>query len=94
MLKKILNWFKSEAEKYAEDTKVIDFPLDKAKKRPQVRKATTRKEKDMPLKKGTSNKTRSENIAKEIRAGKPPKQAEAIGYAVQRETEKKKGKKK
>jgi hypothetical protein len=38
----------------------------------------------MPLKKGTSNKTRSENIATEIRAGKPKKQAIAIGYAVQR----------
>ena len=38
----------------------------------------------MPLKKGKSDKTRSENIAKEMRAGKPAKQAEAIGYAVQR----------
>lgn len=38
----------------------------------------------MPLKEGTSDKTRSENIATEIRAGKPPKQAEAIGYSEQR----------
>ena len=49
----------------------------------------------MPLKKGESDKTRSENIAKEMRAGKPPKQAEAIGYAVQRRAEgKKEGKRK
>lgn len=60
-------------------------PVEKSKKRPYVRKATTRKDKAMPLKKGTSNKTRSENIAKEIKAGKKPAQAEAIGYAVQRE---------
>ena len=39
----------------------------------------------MPLSKGTSDKTRSKNIATEIKAGKPPKQAAAIGYAVQRE---------
>lgn len=38
----------------------------------------------MPLKKSTSNKARSENIAKEIRAGKEPKQAAAIAYANQR----------
>lgn len=38
----------------------------------------------MPLKKGSSNATRSANIAKEIRAGKPAKQAEAIAYSVQR----------
>ena len=37
------------------------------------------------LKKGKSDKTRQENIKKEIAAGKPPKQAVAIGYAVQRE---------
>jgi len=49
----------------------------------------------MPLKKGTSEKTRQSNIKKEIEAGKPPKQAVAIGYAVQREAkEKQKAKKK
>ena len=39
----------------------------------------------MPLIKGTSDKSRSKNIAKEISAGKKPAQAAAIGYAVQRE---------
>ena len=38
----------------------------------------------MPLEKSKSDKARSKNIAIEIRAGKDPKQAEAIGYAVQR----------
>ena len=46
----------------------------------------------MPLKKSKSNKARSANIATEIRAGKNPKQAAAIAYAVQRKA--KKGKKK
>ena len=45
----------------------------------------------MPLKKGTSDKTRQANIKKEIAAGKPIKQAVAIGYAVQREAIAKKG---
>lgn len=45
----------------------------------------------MPLKKGSSNKTRSENIKREVQAGKPLKQAEAIGYAEQRRA--KRGKK-
>lgn len=45
----------------------------------------------MPLKQGTSNKTRSENIATEIRHGKDPKQAAAIAYSVQRKNEGKKG---
>lgn len=43
----------------------------------------------MPLKKGSSKKTREENIKREIAAGKPPKQAVAIAYAVQRRTKKK-----
>ncbi len=34
---------------------------------------------------GRSDASRSKNIATEIRAGKPPKQAEAIAYSVQRE---------
>jgi len=45
----------------------------------------------MPLIKGTSDNTRQKNIKKEIEAGKPPKQAVAIGYAVQREAIGKKG---
>lgn len=42
------------------------------------------------LKKGTSKKTLSENIKTEISAGKKPKQAVAIAYAVKREASKKK----
>lgn len=42
----------------------------------------------MPLKHGTSDKTRQANIKREIEAGKPIKQAVAIGYAVQREAKK------
>ncbi|ABR10535.1 BcepNY3gp01 [Burkholderia phage BcepNY3] len=38
----------------------------------------------MPLIEGKSDKSRSENIRTEVEAGKSPKQAEAIGYAVQR----------
>jgi len=39
----------------------------------------------MPLIKSSSKKARSENIRREIDAGKPAKQAVAIGYSVQRE---------
>ena len=38
----------------------------------------------MPLVKSKSKKAREANIATEIAAGKDPKQAVAIGYAVQR----------
>lgn len=38
----------------------------------------------MPLKAGASDKDRSFNILAEIHAGKPNKQAVAIGYAIQR----------
>mgnify|MGYP005828343123 CR=1 FL=1 len=46
----------------------------------------------MPFKKGSSNKTREENIKREIAAGKPIKQAVAIGYSEQRAAKKKKRK--
>lgn len=38
----------------------------------------------MPLVKSKSNKARSENIRREVHAGRPPVQAEAIAYSMQR----------
>ena len=42
----------------------------------------------MPLVKSASKQARQENIKREIDAGKPPKQAVAIGYSVQRQARK------
>lgn len=44
----------------------------------------------MPLKKGKSKKIMSKNIATEVRAGKPVKQAVAISYSVAKKSKKKK----
>jgi len=43
----------------------------------------------MPLIQGKSNKARSENIKREIQAGRDPKQAAAIAYATQRKAKSK-----
>lgn len=45
----------------------------------------------MPLKKSASDKARQENIKELIDSGKPPKQAVAIAYDVQRKAKGKKG---
>ena len=42
----------------------------------------------MPLIKSKSKEAFGKNIATEIRAGKPPKQAAAIAYSVQRSAKK------
>lgn len=44
----------------------------------------------MPLKKSTSEKAFRANVKAEVKAGKPVKQAVAIGYAVKRAAAKKK----
>ena len=45
----------------------------------------------MPLIKSSSKKALSKNIATEVRAGKPVKQAVAISYSVKRKAQSKSG---
>ena len=81
-----------EMQKQALETnRVYESALQKAK--PALKKATTRS-KTMPLKKSTSPKAFKENIKTEVKAGKPVKQAVAISYAVKKESQKAKSKKK
>lgn len=84
-----------KGEDYAWPFPTTIVPPPKPKRKPALKKATTRKEKTMPLKKSTSKAAFKENVAKEIKEGKKPvKQAVAIAYAVKREAAKSKAKKK
>lgn len=47
----------------------------------------------MPLIKSTSKKALNKNIATEVKAGRPVKQAVAIAYATKKQAAKKKAKK-
>jgi hypothetical protein len=78
MFKRLIEWMINVFE---------PAPIEKPKKRPYVRKATTRKT-TMPLKKSTSAKAFKENIKAEVKAGKKPDQAVAIAYSVKREAAK------
>lgn len=51
-----------------------------------------KEEADMPLKRGSSKKTISRNIATEVRAGRPQKQAVAIAYSEARRSKSKRKK--
>lgn len=76
MIKRLLEWLKIK-------------PIAKPQPQPQVKRATPRKVKPMPLTKSKSKEAFKSNVKAEIKAGKKPDQAVAIAYAVKREATKK-----
>ena len=65
----------------AGEKRITELLAEDKPRKPVVKKATTRKEKTVPLKKSASPKAFKENIKTEVKAGKPVKQAVAIAYA-------------
>ena len=97
---KMLKWIKSLFLKDKRKVDFYDFPIwHKDFKAKDVKKALDDqapkpRKKKMPLKKSTSKKAFESNIKTEVKAGKPVKQAVAISYAVKKEAQKAKSKKK
>jgi len=73
----------------AREKRITELLAEDRPRKPVVKKATTRKEKTVPLKKSASPKAFKENIKTEVKAGKPVKQAVAISYAVKRKADEK-----
>lgn len=69
----------------------VAMPQHDRKRKPALKKATT-KEKKMPLVKSAKPAAFKKNIATEVKAGKPVKQAVAIAYSEAREAKKTKAK--
>lgn len=74
-------WIRRVGDEHT-DTGWFDFDKLPEPLHPGIKELAT-----MPLIEGKSNKARSENVKKEIEAGKDPKQAAAIAYSVQRKAQ-------
>ena len=70
----------------------VAMPQHDRKREPALKKATTRKEKAMPLIKSAKPAAFKKNVATEVKSGKPVKQAVAIAYSEAREAKKTKAK--
>ena len=97
MIKWIKSLFKSKSMTTEELCKswsdfhkeITDLPhVVEEKRKPALKKATTRKEKEMPLIKSAKPAAFKKNIKTEVKAGKPVKQAVAIAYAEKNATKK------
>ena len=91
MLKWLKKWFKFRKElpiielpKVTEEKRLAKREAifqEGIKRKPALKKATTRKDKEMPLIKSAKPAAFKKNIKTEIKAGKPVKQAVAIAYS-------------
>jgi len=94
MFDRIIDWLNKVIGPKPKPSNQWHFPIVEEVKKPTLKKATTRKEKAVPLKKSASPKAFKENIKTEIKAGKPVKQAVAIAYAEKNAAKSKKAKSK
>ena len=94
MFDRIIDWLNKVIGPKPKPSNQWHFPIVEEIKKPTLKKAITRKEKAVPLKKSASPKAFKENIKTEIKAGKKPAQAVAIAYAEKNAAKSKKAKSK